>query len=245
MDRWPQGLWVVTPDGKTLAFHYHKNTPGVSYTRNQELWVEGTVEMLEAAVVAAGTLPRREARTFDPFPDRGVGSSKDGGARLAVSVIGLRNGQQDGPPAVDSVSLSRPDWAAFAPPPGKTEWAIPAEVGRRFAPALSPLTDSIFVPRPDNMTRAEVTGTVVRTTDGIMVVRYAGQWESLHYRDGDKRFPIRAKAAGDGIGVYDPSTQQFRSMLWVLKGTYQNGATAVPTAAVVEWRAETKNGPAQ
>ena len=40
MKRWPQGLWVVTPDGKTLAFHYHKPDPQKNYAQNQKAWID-------------------------------------------------------------------------------------------------------------------------------------------------------------------------------------------------------------
>lgn len=240
MKQWPQGLWVVTPDGKVLAHHYHKNTPGLSYRDNARKWVDGTIEMLEQAVRAAGSLPQRKVRAANPFPDRGVGLTKDGGARLAASVIGQLNGKQEGAPAVDSVLLARDEWAAFAPPEGKAEWTLPEAVGRKFAPALSPLTDSIFTPPPADVTKAEVTARVVRQADGLVVVRYAGAWRSRHLRDGDEKYPITAEATGQGVGVYDPDAKAMRSLVWVLRGKYRNGAkaTPVPTAAVVEWVAE-------
>ncbi len=223
-----------------LAFHYHKNVAGLSYRQNQQKWVDGTVEMLESAVKAAGPLPPRAVRAGNPFPDRGAGFTRSGGVRLAVSVIGLRNGRQEGPPAVDSVLLSKDEWAAFAPPEGKTEWQLPEAVGKTFAPTLSPLTDSIFVPRPAEVTKAAVTARVVREAGGLRVIRYTGTWESRHLRDGDARYPIRAEATGEGIGVYDPAVRAMRSLVWVLRGAYHNGANAmpVPTAAVVEWEAE-------
>ena len=155
-------------------------------------------------------------------------------------MIGLRNGKQEGPPAVDSVRLSKAEWAAFAPPDGQAAWELPEAVARTFAPALSPVTDSIFVPRPTDVTKATVTARVVRDAGGLLVIRYTGAWQSHHLRDGDARFPIRGEAAGDGVGVYDPATKRMQSLVWVLKGTYRNGATAlpVPTAAVVEWEAK-------
>jgi hypothetical protein len=239
MKQWPQGLWVVTPDGKVLAHHYHRNTPGLSARDNAKKWVDGTLAMLEEAIRAAGTLPPRAVRAANPFPDRGVGLTTDG-ARLAVSVIGQLRGKQEGAPAVDSVLLAKDEWAAFAPPDGKTEWSLPEATGKKFAPALSHLTDSILAPRPADVTRAEITARVARQADGLVVVRYTGAWQSRHLRDGNEKFPITAEATGRGVGVYDPAAKAMRSMVWVLKGTYRNGAkaTPVPTAAVVEWVAE-------
>lgn len=238
MKRWPQGLWVVKPDGQVLAFDYHKNTPGLNYQENAQKWLDGTIAMLEKAVAAAGPLEPRTVRAANPFPDRGVGPTKDDGARLAVTVTArLRNGKQEGAPAVDSVLLTKEEWAAFAPPAGQTEWTVPAAVGQKFAPALSPLTDSIFVPRPSEVDRAEVAAKVIREADGVVVIRYTGAWQARHLRDGDARFPIDAAAAGEGIGVYDPATKSMTSLIWVLKGTYRKGPKAgvQPTATVVEW----------
>lgn len=235
MERWPQGLWVVTPSGETLAFHYHKTKPGDNYARNQQRWADDTVAMLKEAVAKLGDRPPRRVPATDPFPDRGVGLTSDGGARLAVSVIGMRNGHQEGPPAVDSVRLSATEWAAFAPPPGQSEWAVPTAVGKRFAPALSPLTDSLFVPRPADVTAATISARVIREGEGVWVVRYRGSWESKHDRDNNPKFPIRATATGDGVGVYDPAAKRVQSMIWVLTGTYRNGNQATPTASVIEW----------
>jgi hypothetical protein len=240
MKQWPQGLWVVTPEGKVLAHHYHRNTPGLSYRDNAGKWVDDTVAMLEKAVRAAGKLPPRAVRAANPFPDRGVGLTQDGGARLAVSVIGQLRGKQEGAPAVDSVLLTKDEWAAFAPPDGKAEWTLPEAVGQKFAPALSHLTDSILAPRPADVTTVEVAATVVRRADGLVVVRYTGAWRSRHLRDGNEKFPITAEATGRGVGVYDPDAKAMRSLVWVLNGKYRNGATATPvsTAAVVEWVAD-------
>ncbi len=230
LQRWPQGLWVVTPAGETLGFHYHRPTGGDNFARNQQRWADDTVTMLTDAVAKAGPLPPRTVAATDPFPDRGRGLTVAGGVRLAVSVIGTRNGRQEGPPVLDSITLDADDWVAFVRP-GNGEWTVPEAAAKRFAPALSPVTDSIFVPRPADVTTAVVTGKVVRDAGGRFVVRYRGEWRSLHHRDGDLKLPIRCAATGDGVGVYDPATGKLVSLVWVLTGTAEN----TPTAAVVEW----------
>jgi hypothetical protein len=116
---------------------------------------------------------------------------------------------------------------------------VPAAAGRKFAPALSPITDSIFVPLPKDMTKAAITGTLVRESGGLWVIRYSGTWQSHHLRDGNDKYPISSEQTGEGVGVYDPVSKSMRSLLWVLKGTYHNGANdhrGTPIAAVVEWR---------
>lgn len=240
MKRWPQGLWVVTPDGKTLSFDYHKPDSKLNYKQNQEKWLTGTQTMLAEGVKAAGELKPRNVRAVNPFPDRGLGLTKDGGARLAATVIGLRNGKQDGSPAVDSAILTKEEWAAFAPPGGKTEWTLPEAAMKKFAVALAPVTDSIYVPMAKDVTRAEVSAKVFREENGVAVIRLTGKWESKHNRDGNAKFPIAASATGDGIAMYDTAKKEMAAVLFVLKGTYTNGAATTLTAAVVEWQVEKK-----
>ena len=239
MKRWPQGLWIVTPEGKTLAFHYHKPDPKKNYAQNQKAWSDDTVTMLEEGVKASGELKPRNARAVNPFPDRGLGLTKEGGARLAATVIGMnRTGKQEGAPAVDSATLTKEEWAAFAPPKDKEEWTLPESAAKKFAVALAPVTDSIFVPQARDVTTADLTAKILRTDDEVIVVRFTGKWESKHFRDGDPKFPITASATGTGIGVFDRKKKELQSVLFVLGGSYKNGTVATPTAAVVEWQAE-------
>lgn len=233
MRRWPQGLWVVTPAGETLGFHYHTPTPGDSYARNQKRWADDTAAMLEAAIAKAGPLPRRDVAATNPFPDRGRGRTSGGGVRLAVSVIGLRGGRQDGPPALDSVVLDAADFAALTRP-GVVRWTVPEHVARRLAPALTFRTDSIFVPRPADVTTAAVVATAERQVGSRFVVRYRGDWASAHDRDGIPKYPIRCTAAGEGVGVYDPAAGGLVSLMWLLTGTAEGN----PTAAIIEWEGE-------
>lgn len=239
MKRWPQGLWIVTPEGKTLAFHYHKPDPKKNYAQNQKAWSDDTVAMLEEGVKASGELKPRNARAVNPFPDRGLGLTKEGGARLAATVIGMnRTGKQEGAPAVDSATLTKEEWAAFAPPKDKEEWTLPESAAKKFAVALAPVTDSIFVPQARDVTTADLTAKILRTDDEVIVVRFTGKWESKHFRDGDPKFPITAAATGTGIGVFDRKKKELQSVLFVLGGSYKNGTVTTPTAAVVEWQAE-------
>ena len=239
MKRWPQGLWIVTPEGKTLAFHYHTPDPKRNYAENQRAWIEGTVAMIEEGLKAAGDLKPRNVRAVNPFPDRGLGLTKDGGARFAATVVGLsRTGKQEGAPAVDSLTLTKAEWAAFAPPERKADWTIPESAAKKFAVALAPLTDSIFVPQAKDVTAAELMAKVIRDEDGLAVIRFAGAWESKHFRDGNPKFPIAATARGTGIAVFDRKKGEFRSVLFVLSGSYRNGTAVTPTATVVEWQAE-------
>ena len=231
--RWPQGLWVVTPGGETLGFNYHRPTPGDTYKQNVARWVAETCRMLDESARKAGPLPPRAVKATNPFPDRGVGLTTDGGARLALSVTATRNGKPEGDPVFDSFVVPNGDWAAFAPP-GQQTWALPDSAARLFAPVMSPLTDSIFVPRPKDMTEAKVTASRAGN-----VIRYRVALKSRHLRDGQAGQLIAANLSGEGVGELDGSGKLVR-LLFVMSGDYTKGpgASPVATAAVVEWRAK-------
>ena len=242
LKQWPQGLWVVAPEGKVLGFHYHKPKPGESYSEGQVRWVRETTAMLADAVKDAGPLPMRDAKAKpDPFANRGKGTNPNGGVRLAVSVIQLRNGKQEGPPVVDSIFLTGEQWGEFRPK-GTTkvdqEWALSEDAASRFAPAFSPMTDSIFSPKSEDVTKAKIIAKVERLADGIAAIRFSGNWETAHDRDKDPKFPIHTSATGEGIGVFDVRTGKLKSLVWLLSGEFQNGAKGKSqrTAAIVEWK---------
>jgi UDP-galactopyranose mutase len=73
-----------------------------------------------------------------------------------------------------------------------------------------------------------------------VIVRYRGQWETAHNRDGDPKYPIRTTATGEGLGVFDQKSGKIKEMIWVLTGTYRYVSSEKPraTAAVIEWRAQ-------
>jgi hypothetical protein len=245
MKQWPQGLWVVTPEGKTIGFHYHKPNPGESYGDGQKRWVADTLSMLNEAAKVAGPLTAREVKAKpEILVGRGRGVGDDGEVRPAISVVAYLNGKRDGAPVVDSIHLSEDQAAEFAPPKDSkagTDWSIPEATARRFTPALSPMTDPIFSPTPDDATTAKITAKVERIANGVTVVRYAGNWETAHNRDKNPKFPIQSTATGDGIGVFDSATGKLKEMIWVLNGTYRIGTTEKPrtTGAVIEWTAVT------
>ena len=240
--QWPQGLWVVNPDGTVLGFHYYKPKPGESFAAGQKRWVNETSQMLQSAVQDSKAIPKTKiAIRPDPLADRGKGTRPAGGVRLAVTVVGLRNERQEGPPVLDSIALDEWQWSKFRPPVGEIivgrKWTIPEEVARQFVPALSPMTDPIFSPTPRDAITAIVNASVERVDDKVVVVRLTGQWEATHNRDGDTKFPIHSAARGDGIGVLEVRTGRMLSLVWLLKGTYRNTSPDKPraTAAIIEW----------
>ena len=245
MEKWPQGLWVVTPEGKVLAFHYHKPKPGESSGQDHRRWLDDTIQMIQDAIKEAGPLEIRMVKDRpDPFADRGRGLATDGSVRIAVSVIPLTSGRQDGPSVMDSIHLSAEEWAGFSPKDVKiaadSEWTLPRETARKFTPALSPMTDPIFSPTPDDAKAAKIHARIIRVENGLAVIRYSGEWEAFHNRDGDPKYPVRSTAIGEAIGVFDTQKGKLTDFVWLLKGSYSRSPAAMDkwqsTAAVIEWR---------
>ena len=227
-----------------LAFHYHKPKPGESAADAQKRWLDETRQMIRDAVKDAGRSRRGGEGEANPLAGRGIGTDPDGGSRPAASVVGWLNGRRDGPPVVDSIHISAEEWAAFAPPKDKMtegqEWTVPEAVARKFAPALGPMTDPIFTPKPGDVTTAKVTAKVERVADGVAVVRFSGEWASAHDRDGDPKYPIRTAATGEAVAVFDIKTGKPTAPVWLLKGSFRNSPPADrprATAAVIEWTA--------
>jgi hypothetical protein len=236
MKEWPQGLWIVTPDGKTLAHHYHQPQPEESYRASRDRWLAETREMIETVLKSNPELEKRKHVGSNALADRGIGFANDQSVRVAVSVAGYQRNRREGSPAVDSFRLTRTDWVTLTAADDRTEWSVPEEIAAKFAPALSPLTDLIFVPKPENVQKADLQAKIIRQTEDVAIVQYLGFWEAKHYRDGDPRFPIHAKAKGDGIGVFDLKSKTPREFVFILRGDYDNVGTQWDTAAVLEWR---------
>ena len=136
--------------------------------------------------------------------------------------------------------LSVEEWKSFVPPklePG-TEWSIPDSAARRFVPALSPITDSIYSPLPKDAKSVGIICRVERRELDKVIIRMKGNWESEHFRDGDPKLPIRANASAEGYCIYDAAAKSMTSFLMVFRGAFRNVPpwnNSRQTAAVVEW----------
>ncbi len=214
--------------------------PGESYAAGQKRWVEETRAAIEAGLKAFGPVEPRKFSATDPLKNRGVGQLPGGGVRLAVYAHGMLRGRKEGEPVVDSAIVAAGDWAGFNPADvtvGST-WTIPAAAVGRLVPVLSPMTDAIFTPQPNDATKAELTAKIESVSDGHALVRLTGRLESQHNRDGDPKFPIHAEAALEGLAIYDAAAKQMQALLIVSHGTYRRSSATQATAGVVEWRAK-------
>jgi hypothetical protein len=243
---WPQGVWVVTVDGQVLSFHYFREKPGENGQLAQARWKRETLESIETGLKAFGPVEPRKAQPTDPLPCRGCCVRSDGSIRLAVSSGFMRNGHREGDPAIDSIELPAAAWVAFRPPlpVAGTRWDVPEAVSKSFAKALGPLTDSLYTPRPADVTTAELHGEVEAVSGARTLLRFKGRWETAHDRDGGTKAPVRFAATAEGLAEYDADAGQITSFLMVFRGTFRgvppwNDPKA--TGAVVEWHREATN----
>ncbi len=237
---WPQGLWVVSPEGKILAFHYYKPKAGEKHAEGQARWVKETRAAIEEGLKAFGDVKPRDPAKTNPLKNRGVGLLPSGGARLAVYAHGMHKGKKDGEPVVDSAILTAGEWKSFELTELKVgaAWTIPTSAAAKLVPVLSPMTDAIFTPQPKDATIAELTAKVESVTAGRALVRLTGRLETQHNRDGDPKFPIRASATIEGLAIYDAPNHPPSALLLVTAGEYRRSAAPQATAGFIDWRAE-------
>ena len=240
---WPQGLWIVAPDGAVLAFHYFRSQSGESTAASKFRWVAETRDAIQTGLKAFGPVPPRDLRRlagWNPLPERGVGLRADGGVRLAACATAFRNGQRDGDPAVDSILLSAQEWAALRPEKLTVgaSWTIPPAVAAKFVPALSPHTDLIYVPQAKDARKAELVATVDEVSGNVGKIRFTGRFETLHNRDGQEKFPVRTSASVEGVAFFAGTKNTLNSLLLVFDGQYRHVPPwdkPQPTGGVVEW----------
>lgn len=239
-------MWVVTADGRALAFHYFRDKPGENWQQAQARWKRETLEAIETGLKAFGPVEPRKAPPTDPLPFRGCGVRPDGSVRLAVASGFLRNGHREGDPAIDSIDIPAAAWPAFRPPLPVvgTRWELSDSVAKSFAKALGPLTDSLYTPRPTDATAAELHGEVEAVSGARTLLRFRGRWETAHDRDGGTKAPVKCAATAEGLAEYDADTGQVEALLLVFRGTFRGVPPwddAKATGAVVEWRRTAAN----
>jgi len=240
--RWPQGIWIASPEGKVLAFHYFQVKSGESPAQSKARWVQETVAAVEAGLKSFGPVEPRKLAAHDSMPDRGCGFCSSG-VRLAVYARFLKDGKSDGDPVVDSVTIPTDEWKAFGHPDATvgTAWSIPEATARRLAPVLSPITDSIYTPQAGDVKMAQLRCRVESVDADRIWIRYTGNLESLHNRDGDAKLPIRAAASADGFGAWDRKQNRLTALVLVFRGSYRNVPPwdqAKSVGGVVEWQLE-------
>jgi hypothetical protein len=249
-----QGIWVVSPDGKVLASHHE--------IKDQARWPQEILDTIAAGLRAFGPLAPRTTQPTNPLPNRGVGVQVDGSVCLALYSRHVRGGgkdaapssvhptslwlwdgdlRPDGPPVIDSVTLTGKEWAAFSPSSGKqgATWEIPEALARKLARVLSPSSDQSTMPKPEEAKVAQLSAKVESVTGDQTHIRFSGRYETLHVYN-DK--PSFAWALAQGSALYDGKQKRMRWLRITLSGAYRMvppwDKQDRPIAAMVEWRSE-------
>jgi hypothetical protein len=195
-----------------------------------------------------------------PLPHRGIGVLPDGGVCLAIYSRYVRGGgkerapaavnpeslwlwdgpvKPDGPPVIDSVTLTGAEWAQLAPKKASVgaEWAVSESLVRKLVRALSPSSDQSTMPRPEEATVAKLRARVDSVEGGRMRVALAGRLEAKHIYLEKASY---AWAAAEGTIVFISGKPL--SLLLGISGAYRMAppydTADRPVGAVIEWRRE-------
>jgi hypothetical protein len=262
-----QGIWIVSPDGKVLSgrhdyMDFENGARELLETIDAALKAFGPVEprrVRPSEETAGQTITADTISDFLPF--RGKGVRDDGNVDLALYVRQVLGGGRqtippgvdsdrawiwdgpyrlDGPPVIDTVTLTREQWRTFSPPAAQsgTSWSVPEQVARQFTRLLSASSDQSAMPRPEDATLAELQCTVESVSGGEARIRLTGRWEMAHAIEQDKDRMLFGTATARGVAVYDTKAQVLRSFLLVFDGTIRHGrpgASPNRTGAVAEW----------
>ena len=249
-----QGIWIVSPSGKVLAAHHE--------IKEQARWTEEVLATIHRGLTAFGPTSPRAAGNRNPLPHRGIGVQPNGAVTLALYSRYVRGGgrsqapasanpaslwlwdgpiRADGPPVIDSLDLSRDEYAAFSPPHSRAgaEWSLPGALARKFARVLSPNSDQSTMPRPDEASIAELHATLVGVEGGQARISLRGRYEIKHLYECKAS---HAWAVADGIVVFDIREKKPRSLVISFRGSYRMAPpwdqVDRPIGAVAEWKSQ-------
>jgi hypothetical protein len=195
------------------------------------------------------------------LPFRGRGVRDDGSVDLALYVRQVLGGgrdtipagvepdrawlwdglyRTDGPPVIDTVSLSADEWRMFAPTTVQPDasWSVPEQVARAFTRLLTASSDQSAMPRAEDATVSKMECTIESISGDEARIRLSGQWEMALAIEQDENRLLFGAATARGVAVYDMKTRSLRSFLLVFDGTIRHGRASAPpnrTGAVAEW----------
>lgn len=235
-----QGLYVVTPDGDVLASHQN--------FKSEKTWSQEVLASLNAGLKAFGEVTPRSAKVAEPFPFRGIGVRDDGSVSLATysryMLLGLRP-EGLGASRRDSLKLSDEEWDMLVPADivGERKWTIAEGVARKFGLVLNPAGDSVYVPRPEEVSAVRITGKVDLVKDDIAYLIFEGEITATHAgtrESGTEGKICGGEASCTGVGTYDVKAHRMLSLTWIWQGSWHSFATgdapSVKFGTAVEWR---------
>jgi hypothetical protein len=233
-----QGLYVVTADCKVLANRSEKPAKGS--------WAADTLKMLDEGLAAFGEVTPRKPKATAPNAERGLGVRDDGGIVLATYVrpmtLGLdRRGL--GPLVIDRVTLKKDEFEGLTKANAATDdtWRAPDETAKALHRVLSPLSDSNWLAKRDEVTKAVLRAKVDRKSNGVSYLSFTGTIASVHLFpfEPHKGKKVRAEMTLRGVGTMESKTGKLLSLVLVGWGKFRNYPPYDEESkygAVVEWR---------
>jgi hypothetical protein len=235
-----QGIYLVSPEGKVLAARDREPD------KSKMTWADDVIEAIDDGLTTYGPVTPRDPVTLNLLPDRGVGRRPDGSIVLAVYTRYMSLGLDPrgfGEGIIDSIVLPNQDRTRKDFPGLEVGAAFEAEpaVARKFHRVLAPQSDLNLVPRADEVTRAVLTGKVVRIRGGVAEMTFSGRFAGYHVGefDSNKGKKIRAEITLGGVGACEVKTGKLLSITLIGEGVYRSfPPNDEPTkyGAVVEWR---------
>jgi hypothetical protein len=262
-----QGIWIVSPEGKVLAARHDYadfQNGARELLETIDAGLASFAPLEPRRVQPPESIPREpiSAEMISDFlPFRGKGVRPDGNVDLALYVRQVLGGgretipagvepgrawlwdgpyRADGPPVIDTVSLSAAAWATFAPTNLQPDanWSVPEQVAREFTRLLSASSDQSAMPQPEDATLATLECEVESVSGDEARIRLSGRWEMVHAIEQDQSRLLSGAATARGVAVYDAGTRSMRLFRLVFDGTLRHGRSDAPpnrTGAVAEW----------
>jgi hypothetical protein len=236
-----QGLYVVTAECKVLAARSEQPTKGT--------WTDDTLRLLDQGLDAFGEVTPRRPSPTKPNADHGLGLRDDGGIALATYVRPLSLGLDPrgrGPVVIDRVALTKDELKGLTPAGGGAKgetWRVPEETAKALHKVTSPLSDSNWLAKRDEVTKAALTGKIDRVSKGVAYVPFRGSIQSAHVFqiEPHKGKKVRAEVSLRGAGTMEAKTGKLLTLVLIGDGKFRNYPPydqESAYAAVVEWRRE-------
>jgi hypothetical protein len=234
-----QGIYIVSPEGKVLA--WQARAP-----EKRETWTSALVDVIETGVGAYGPVTVRKAEPVKLLPDRGVGRRKDGSIVLAVYGRTLSLGLDRrgfGGVTFDSAVLSDKERQKLEFPGLKEgdDFQVDTSAVRKLHRVLSPASDCNTLARADEVEHASLSGKVDGILSDVVYLSFQGRIRGLHTwpfppHKGKK---IYAEVMLAGVGSCERKTGKLLSLLLLGDGRYRNFPPydhVEKYGVVVEWR---------
>jgi hypothetical protein len=216
-----QGLYVATAEGKVLASRGSQPKKGT--------WEADTLKMLDEGLEAFGEVTPRKFKLVDPTPERGIGVRKDGSIVLEAYVRPLTLGLDTrgrGPLVIDRVELTKAEKSSLtlAEAEEGSTWTVPEKVVGAFYRVLSPVSDSNWLARRNEVDKATLRGKVERVRKGVAYLSYTGSISGVHVFqiEPNKGKKIYADVKFRGTGTADAKTGKLLTLLLVGDGRFRN-----------------------